>query len=209
MSNTTSNLRNIPIVTTILIAINVLVFVIMYMVPSSQINQLYNAGVLSVSALMQGHWWTLVTSMFLHGGFAHILCNMISLYYLGSMTEAVFGKGKYLILYFASGIIGGLAYCGWNIMTGDTTGAVGASGAIFGLFGAYGYLLLRESKQNRIFVMKPGTQDLTSYGIMLAINIVFGLTSPGIANEAHIGGMLSGFIIAAIMYPMILKRFGR
>ena len=209
MSNTANNLRNVPLATSILIGINVLIFIVMYAIPSSQINQLYNAGVLSVPALMQGHWWTLVTSMFLHGGFAHILCNMISLYYLGSMTEAVFGKGKFLILYFVSGIVGGLVYCGWNMMTGDATGAVGASGAIFGLFGAYGYLLLRESRQNRIFVMKPGSQDLMSYGVMLAINIVFGLTSAGIANEAHLGGMVAGFIISAIMYPMILRRFGR
>lgn len=197
--------KKVPQLTAVLIAINVVVYLVMMILPANM-AWLYNAGVLSTTALAQGHIWTLVTSMFLHGSLMHLLCNMISLYYLGTMSEAVFGKTKFAILYFASGIIGGLVYCGVNMMLGDTTGAVGASGAIFGLFGAYGYLLLRESKYNRVFAVKPGAPDITSFFVMLAVNIVFGITSPGIANEAHIGGMIAGFVIAAIMYPKIVRR---
>lgn len=197
--------RKVPQLTVILIGINVAIYLLVMFLPSSM-TSLYNAGTLSTVALSQGRIWTLVTSMFLHGSLTHLLCNMISLYYLGTMSETVFGKGKFAILYFASGIIGGLAYCGVNMLAGDPTGAVGASGAIFGLFGAYGYLLLRESKYNRVFAVKPGSADITSFFVMLAVNIVFGLTSPGIANEAHIGGMIAGFVIAAVMYPKITRR---
>ena len=198
--------KTVPVLTTILIMINVAIFVAFMLIQTPAMTQIYNDCVLSVPAIKAGRWWTLITSMFLHGGIVHILCNMVSLYYLGAMSESVFGKVKYLILYFASGIIGGIAFCAAQMAMGLSTGAVGASGAIFGLFGAYGYLLVRERKDNKIFVMKPGQADITSYITMLAINIFFGLTSSGIANEAHIGGLIAGFAISAIMYPMIIRR---
>lgn len=166
----------------------------------------FNLGVLSVPALQHGAWYTLFTSMFLHSGYAHLICNMVSLFYLGTMCEQVFGKAKYLILYFASGFLGGIAYVGVNFALGSTTGAVGASGAIFGLFGAYGLLLFKERKVATVFARPTSKQEVISYLFFLAINVMIGLSGPGIANEAHIGGMVSGFIIAAIMYPMIAKR---
>ena len=195
------NIRRIPPVTTVIIGINIAVYVLMMFLPP----YIYNLGVLSVPALEQGRIWTLVTSMFMHGGLAHIACNMISLFYLGTMSERVFGKVRYLLLYFASGIIGGLVYVAVNFATGDPTGAVGASGAIFGLFGAYGLLLFRERKEATVFIAPTRTSEVTSYLMFLGFNIVFGLTAGGIANEAHIGGLVSGFIIAAIFYPMLVK----
>ena len=198
------NARNIPALTGILVAINVIVFVLLEFIFPPEV---YNAGVLSVLSLMHGQWWTLFTSMFLHGGVLHLACNMVSLVYLGTICEQVFGKWKFLLLYMVSGLVGGLAYVGVNALLGDFTGAVGASGAIFGLFGAYGLLLFRERKQATVFIHPTSHSEVSSYLGFLAVNLFIGLSSPGIANEAHVGGLICGFLIAAIMYPFLAKRF--
>lgn len=205
MSNFTNNFKHVPIITTVLIAINLILYIALPIIPNGALY--YDMGVLTPLSLMQGEWWTLLTSMFLHSGLMHIACNMLSLYYLGVMCERVFGPVKYLLLYLLSGIAGGIAYVAVNLMAGNIlAGAVGASGAIFGLFGAYGYLLLRERKNNKIFVYRPGSADVQSYLGILAVNLVIGF-APGsnIANEAHIGGMIAGFVIGAILYAITTR----
>lgn len=205
MSSFTDNFKHVPVVTTVLIAINVLIYIALPLVPDGAAY--YDMGVLTPAALLAGEWWTLLTSMFLHSGLMHIACNMISLYYLGVMCERVFGKMKFLLLYFLSGIAGGLAYVAVNLAAGDVmAGAVGASGAIFGLFGAYGYLLLRERKNNKLFVYKPSASDVQAYIVMLVANLAIGF-SPGsnIANEAHIGGMVCGFVVGMILYAIVTR----
>lgn len=205
MSNFTNNFKHIPIVTSVLIAISIILYIALPIIPGGETY--YDMGVLTPLSFMQGQWWTLFTSMFLHSGLMHIACNMISLYYLGVMCERIFGPVKYLVLYILSGLAGGIVYVIVNMAAGDVlAGAVGASGAIFGLFGAYGYLLLREHKDNKILVYRPGASDIQSYLGILAINLVIGFT-PGshIANEAHIGGMICGFIVGAILYAITTR----
>ena len=197
------NASRFPIVTTTLIVVNVLVYILLeFMFP-----QFYDAGVLSVRSALNGQWWAFFTSMFMHGGLMHLACNMISLFYLGTMIEEVFGKGKFLLIYMVSGLVGGVVYVLVNAALKDFTGAVGASGAIFGLFGAYGLLLFRERKTATIFVRPTSGNEVRSYLIFLAINIGIGFTVPGIANEAHIGGLLCGCLMAAMMYPSLARRF--
>lgn len=205
MSSFTDNFKHVPIVTCVLIALNVILYVALPIVPNGDVY--YEAGVLTPLSLMRGEWWTLFTSMFLHSGIMHILCNMFSLYYLGVMCERVFGPVKYLLLYLLSGLAGGLVYVGVNMAAGNVlAGAVGASGAIFGLFGAYGYLLLRERRNNKVFAYRPGSSDIQSYIGILAVNLFIGF-SPGsnIANEAHIGGMICGFVVGAVLYAIITR----
>lgn len=206
MSNLSNNFKHVPIVTTVLIVLNLIAYVVLPFVPGGA--DVAESWVLTPYGFLQGEWWTLITSMFLHSGIMHIACNMLSLYYLGVMCERIFGKGNFLLLYFLSGIGGGLAFVASALLSGDLiTGAVGASGAIFGLFGAYGYLLLRERSRNRLLAHKPGTSDIYSYVAILVVNLVIGF-SPGsnIANEAHIGGMICGFVIAAVMYALIVRK---
>lgn len=205
MSSFTNNFKHIPIITSILIVLNVAIYLLLPIAPGG--FELYEMGVLTPASLMRGEWWTLITSMFLHSGIAHILCNMFSLYYLGVMCERVFGPVKYLVLYVLSGVAGGLVYVAVNFAAGDLlAGAVGASGAIFGLFGAYGYMLLRERKDNKLFVYKPAASDIQAYLGILVVNLLIGFT-PGsnIANEAHIGGMVCGFLVGAILYAIITR----
>ncbi len=195
MSQFSNNFRKVPIVTTVLIIINVAVYVVLPLLPGG--NALYRQGVLTPYDVMVGNWWTLITSMFLHSSLNHIICNMFSLYYLGVMCERVFGPVKYLILYMVSGLAGGLLFVAVNIASGSyLSGAVGASGAIFGLFGAMGWLLFKNRKR----IDKGSIQ---SYFVMLAINLFIGfMPGSNIANAAHIGGMICGFLLGAVFLSL-------
>ena len=166
--------------------------------------RVYNAGALSVWGVMAGRWWTLVTSMFMHGSAIHLLCNMVSLYYLGSLIERLYGSPKFCALYFASGIVGGLVYLLVNYLEGSHSYAVGASGAIFGLFGAYGVLLAAEYARPMLFRQEASRSSLTSFLTMLAMNVFISLT-PGIAWEAHLGGLAAGALIG-LAYYLLLRR---
>lgn len=208
MSDFLKQFKSVPKVTTALIIVNILIFLAMLFIPAA--SSWYELGAISPIALMRGEWWTVITSMFLHSSIMHIMCNMISLYYLGVMCERVFGSVRFAILYLVSGIVGNLAFVGINIISGDMfSAAVGASGAVFGLFGAYGYLLIRERKAARVFAYSPTKADIQSYIFFLVVNLLIGF-APGsnIANAAHLGGMACGFIIGAIMYYAIAGKGG-
>ncbi len=199
-----SNKRDYPIATIVLIVINAIVFIAMYYGPVGISNAIASQA-LTASAIEHGRWWTLITSMFMHGGFAHILANMISLYFLGELCEKVFGVGKFLILYFVSGIVGGLFFVAVYNMLGLAGSVVGASGAIFGLFGAYGVLIIGERKNPVVFAHPVSSSTLVYYFVLLVANVMVGFT-PGIAIEAHAGGFVSGIIVGWIMYEQIKRQ---
>ena len=124
------NARRIPSpVTTILISINVVVFVLtMYFSLGVQ-----HGGAVGASVDVQGRIWTFITSMFLHGSIAHLACNMISLAPPAlARPESTYRRVRYLILYSVSGIVGELPTSPSICAMGAINGAVGASGAIFG-----------------------------------------------------------------------------
>ena len=142
--------------------------------------------------IADGEYWRLALPMFLHVGFFHLLTNLFGLIIFGSMVERIFGARNFVALYLAAGVIGnvGSFVAGANL-------SVGASGAVFGIFGAFGvYLLL-----NRRLLGQVGRQQLTSIGVIVAINIVFGLSVSGIDNAAHIGGLLAGGLVAFFIAP--------
>ena len=125
--------------------------------------------------------WELVTAMFGHWSIDHLLMNMISLYWLGTMIEDVHGPVKFGIIYFVSGIVGNLAV----VLFAPNTLAAGASGAIFGLLGAAA-LLLYNLRAN------PGANAMFKGLIaMLALNVINSFV-PGISMEAHFGGLVAG-----------------
>ena len=139
-----------------------------------------------------GQYWRLVLPMFLHVGFFHLLTNLFGLVIFGSMVERIFGFRNFVAIYFAAGIVGNVA----SFVAGPNL-SVGASGAVFGIFGAFGmYLLL-----NRRLLGQVGRQQLTSIGVIVAINIVFGLSISGVDNAAHIGGLIAGALVAFFIAP--------
>ena len=140
----------------------------------------------------QGEYWRLVTSMFLHGGFFHLLVNAWALFQLGPLFELLLGSGRLLLVYFASGIAGSFA----SVLFNDNP-SVGASGAIFGLMGALIAFLLRRRE-----ILTPAAKSLLGQLVMWAgINIVLGTSSPQIDNAAHLGGCAAGLLFGFLLQP--------
>lgn len=149
--------------------------------------------------------YQLVTHMFAHGGFMHILFNMYALWMFGAVLERVWGPKKFLIFYLVCGLAAGLA----QMFTMDVNGsAVGASGAIMGLLAAFAYLF-PDTK----FYILPFPFPIKAkfmVAIYAAIDL-FGGLHPGaadnIAHFAHLGGMVMGFILVIIWGKSDTKTF--
>lgn len=174
--------------TNYLIGINVLIFILMFLFGG--FNAFNNPQILLVFGaqygpfVASGQWVRLITSMFVHGGFFHILLNMFALFYFGNVVEKVYGPYKYFSVYMISGIVG-------NFLTQlivPNTFSVGASGAIFGLIGLLFGAGFREDTPKMLRGM-TGTALLP----IILINVIFGFTSPSINNFAHLGGLAAGF----------------
>lgn len=207
MSAFLSQFRRVPPVTLVLIALNVIAYLAFNVGLYPNAVEVYNSWVISADALLHGEYYTLITSMFLHAGLMHILCNMLSLYYLGVMCEKIYGPVRYLIIYFLSGIVGGIVFCVINYLAGDpSASAVGASGAIFGLFGVYGWILIKEHKFATVLGQPTTKEDIKAYAAILLVNLAIGFApGSGIANEAHIGGMITGFVLGMIFYGTLSR----
>lgn len=131
--------------------------------------------------------WQLVTAMFAHGSIEHLLMNMVSLWWMGTLLERMQGSVRFALIYFLSGIAGNLVFA--LLSSGY---AVGASGAIFGLLGAVA-LMLYHLRQNPLAKSMFG-----GLMAMLALNIVNSFM-PGIALEAHLGGLIAGVGVEALI----------
>jgi membrane associated rhomboid family serine protease len=140
-------------------------------------------------------WSTLVTSMFLHGGWAHLLGNMLYLWIFGDNLEKVMSHVRYVLFYLVCGLAAGLAHIVFN--SGSAVPSVGASGAISGVLG--GYLVLFP--RNRVKILTRGgimhVPAFVMLGIWILIQVVSQAASPtetggGVAYMAHIGGFVAG-----------------
>jgi membrane associated rhomboid family serine protease len=140
----------------------------------------------------EGEWWRLLTNIFLHGGLMHIIANIIGLAFVGVFLEPLLGRVKFLAVYLLTGLLASAASIWWH----EATVSVGASGAIFGLYGVFLAMLL-----TKVFPPEFAKSFLLSTLIFVGINLAMGLAG-GIDNAAHIGGLLSGFIIG-----LVLRRF--
>jgi membrane associated rhomboid family serine protease/Tfp pilus assembly protein PilF len=141
---------------------------------------------------LSGQWWRLFTYMFLHGGLMHIAFNMWALWNLGELCESLYGRWTFLALYLMTGIGGGLASIAWN--PGAFT--VGASGAIFGLAGA----LLASFYLGEFSVPKAALSGtLKSLAFFVGFNLFFGHLFSGVDNSCHVGGLITGLILGALI----------
>jgi membrane associated rhomboid family serine protease len=151
-------------------------------------------------------WSTLITSMFLHGGWMHLGGNMLYLWIFGDNLERVMGAAKYAAFYLVCGLAAGLAHI--LFAAGSTVPTVGASGAISGVLG--GYLLMFP--QNRVKVLTRGgvasVPALVVLGMWIVIQLVSQLGSiaqtsegGGVAYMAHIGGFVAGMALVKLFAP--------
>ena len=180
--------NNKPIITYILIFINIVMFVLMYMLGngSENTNTLIDFGANYILLTKAGDYYRLITSGFLHIGVIHLLLNMYSLYIVGSQVEYFYGKVKYIIIYLFSLIMGSLFTVA---LSSVNTVSAGASGAIFGLLGSILYFGIKY----RGYI---GNSLVNQIVPVVVLNLIIGFTTPGIGNAAHIGGLIGGYLIS-------------
>lgn len=166
-----------PVVTYVLIALNVVMFVLQ--TASGQIQ--YSLDMFA-PAVADGELYRLVSSAFLHYGITHILFNMWALYVVGPPLEAALGRLRYVVLYLVSAIGGSVLVYLLSPLGAHTAGA---SAAVFGLFGATFVVGRRLNLDVRWVVM------------LIVLNLVITFTIPGISWQGHIGGLVTGAVIAA------------
>lgn len=130
-------------------------------------------------------WFRLITPMFIHIGFGHLVSNMIILYFIGPQFEQMIGSFKFITIYLLSGIVGNIA-C---LLINPETIAAGASTAIFGMFGALLYYgLISHDKDLRTF----GQFHMA----LIIMNIIYTFINPSVSVPGHIGGLVAGFLVA-------------
>ena len=177
--------------TCILIGINIVLFIAESACGGSESNEVaLRFGAQYTPYIRQGQWYRLFTSMFLHAGFIHLICNMYSLYNLGPALEVFFGIPIFTALYLASGLSGNLVTYFSEKRSGHYTLSLGASGAVFGLLGSY-----------LVLALWPDIGGVSLYGILhvLVINALYTFSNRKINARAHIGGLAAGVIITAAM----------
>lgn len=181
-------------VNTALVAINVVVWIIMELSGDTEDSQyLLEHGAMYPLLVVSLHeWYRLFTCMFVHVGFPHLVNNMIVLFFTGDRLEREIGKVKYLLIYLLSGIGGSLLSMTYMLKTGDMAVSAGASGAIFGVIGALLFLVIRS--RGRI-----GTLTTRGLLLMIALCLYYGFTSVGVDNWCHIGGLVTGFLLAVLL----------
>lgn len=179
-----------PILTWVVIAINVLLYVVMavaslvFKIDSDILLILFGAKVNEF--IDMGQVWRLLTCTFLHVGIAHLLCNCYAIFVYGPIVERLYGRARFVIIYLISGIAGSVLSYSFS-----TAPSVGASGAIFGLIGCMFYF---REQHPELFSMVFGKRLF----VVLGINLLIGLIQPGIDIYGHIGGFLGGFMASWI-----------
>ena len=170
-----------PYVTYALIAINIVVFLLQFSVGLDESSREY--GMWPAGIAIEGSYWSLMTSAFMHASPLHIAFNMYILYVMGATLERIFGRTRFISLYLLAALGGSVASYWFSDVR---TVSVGASGAVFGLMGAF----IVAGRRLRF--------DITQVLILLGINLAFGFIGEGVDWRAHLGGMVVGAIVAAI-----------
>lgn len=199
-------MRRMPLVVLAIIVANVAVFLWevssgAFMDPKALIEAgvsgatLLERGALVRAEVLAGEWWRLISATFLHGGFSHLIGNMIVLYIVGMACEHAFGAARMALVYFGSGVAGSTLS-----LLASPGPSVGASGAVFGVLAAVVVTLYRN--QDRFFVRDK------RIGFVLAAwaawQLLTGFLSPFIDNFAHLGGMVGGATAALLLTPRLV-----
>lgn len=181
--------------TTALIVANIGVFLILsFMGDTEDTMFMLRHGAVYGPYIIEGHqYYRMFTSLFLHFGLSHLLNNMVMLGALGWNLELETGRIRFILIYFISGLGGNFLSLWMDARADRLVVSAGASGAIFGLMG--GLLCVVLKNHGRV-------GRLTNKGIlfMVILSLYFGLTSSGVDNAAHIGGLVCGFAAAAVLY---------
>lgn len=196
-------LNQIPPITRNILIANIIVFVLRFLVGPYVDMHIYDFGALH--ALESGEFkiWQLITNMFMHANFFHILFNMLIFVMLGRELERRWGPKRFFQFYMISGIVAGLAFL--FIMKGNAS-ATGASGAVMGVMVAFA-MLYPDAEFGLILIPVPIKAKYYVPGLM-AMDL-FGFIQPqsdGVAHIAHLGGAAAGAILVLIFRRMDMRR---
>ncbi len=171
-----------PVITYLLITLNVVIYLALALLDQTgNITYMFTNNSLLVKS---GEFYRLFTSMFLHADIIHLVCNMYALFVVGPQVERYYGKRRFALIYFISGLLGSLFSC---VFSSEEVFSLGASGAIFGLFGSIAYFT---------YYYRATLQGLLRSQIVPVIiaNLAIGFLIPGIDVSAHIGGLIGGIL---------------
>lgn len=177
-----------------LIVVNIGIFFVFTLLGKSEdVLFMQQYGAMYEPYVINGHeYYRLLTSIFLHFGMEHLLNNMVMLGAVGVHLEPEIGKLRFLLVYFLSGIGGNVCSLLVNVWLGEVVVSAGASGAVFGLTGA----LLCAVIQNK---GRIGRLNKKRVLILVLLSLYIGLTTSGVDNAAHIGGLVCGFVLEAFL----------
>lgn len=184
VSRSLTDQNRTPVVTYVILGI-IIVCAFLSGILTGRPNIFFGLGLLYGPAVADGQLWRIITSIFLHANWSHLLVNGWSLYVLCPMMETIIGTKRFLALFFIAGVIGNLL----SLLFLFGTPSVGASGALFGVMAAYLGLNIRQ----KIFPQSVINNMLIIFGV----NMAFGFMVPNINIWAHLGGALGGFLYAA------------
>ena len=178
----------------IIIGVNIIVFALMEIFgDTDNITFMLKCGAAYTPWILDGQWYRLFTSMFLHFGVSHLLNNMVLLLFLGDMLEEAAGKWRYLLIYLGGGLAGNIVSLLMDYRTGEMVVRAGASGAVFAVIGGIFVILIKQRG-------KVENLTLPRLVFVIFLSIYHGFQSTGIDNAAHIGGLLGGIILAFFVY---------
>jgi len=183
-------------VTWVLVALNVLVYVAMVTsgggFPKTSSQTALAFGSNFGPDTINGQWWRLLAAMFIHFSLVHITFNMVVLVQMGRMAERLFGNARFAALYFFTGLSASLTSLCWH----PVFNSAGASGAIFGVLGALlAYVVRYRSSMPRTIQ----AQRFRTAAFIIVYSLFNGLTHQGIDNAAHLGGLVSGFVMGWLL----------
>src|SRR5918996_5223245 len=210
----TPRLHGRPYINYSLIALNLIIFIweiieTNFFSNALKTNEIFFSYGTIPDLVLQGDFFPIITSMFLHGGIMHIIGNMVFLYIFGDNIEDRFGHFKYLILYLLWGIAAGIIHSFYAVSVGGgEIPAVGASGAISGVLGAY-LVLFPKAKILTIitafFITTVRIPAIAYIPFWFVMQVILSLINPqgGVAYLAHIGGFLAGLLTGYLLKNMI------
>lgn len=191
-----------PYITMAVIAVNIIVFAVMSIFGNTLDTQYMaeHGAMYPPYVAENGQYWRLFTSMFMHFGLIHILNNMVMLGAVGRIVEIAMGHVRFLIAYIVAGICGGALSYAMMLHNNDYAVSAGASGAIFGMVGALVWIVIA----NRGFYEGISRQQVI---FMVILMIYYGVSTSGVDNWDHLGGLAGGFIISIVLYRK--KRYNK
>ena len=189
------SLKGLSYTTIAIAAINVIVYLILEILGDTQ-DPFYIAshgGMYPEFIQINHQWWRIFTAMFIHFGLPHLVNNMVIFCCVGSRLERAAGHFKMFVIYMLSGIGGGLLSYFMMLYSGDYAVSAGASGAVFGTIGGLIWVVIRH---------RGRFKGLTVKGMILmaVLSLYYGFSTIGIDNWCHVGGILTGFLAAMILY---------